>query len=162
MFALRTVVIAVLCAVFAGCGPSETTTDSTPGPVSIDVMVDGSAAGHIDAAWISAHPSELAWGDGKAWLFSTVFGEAYAQASRLEVTSSGGEIIVFPNPTERPDGLLPVLVLNRKGETIVTLTEPQSSEGGFHGRGGARNRTGDPALRVVGVRRLELTRTPAP
>ncbi len=113
----------------------------------------------LDADWVREHPSTIEWGEGRAWRLGPILGAAFhAPGARLSVTPRDGSTVVFPAPSSGRDGRETLLVINRKGEAIVTLGHPSRGPGSFHGRGGARKRGGDAATRVENVSRLELER----
>jgi len=119
------------------------------------VVVQGAEQTRVDASWIAANPAPLEWGEGRAWPLGPLLGEAFASGGTLRVTPRGGEAVTFDAPGTRRDGRVPLLVVNRKGEAVVTLGDPAAGPAVFHGRGGARGRAGDGATRVVDVVRVE-------
>ncbi len=146
-----------LLALVACSGPSG------PAPVplkgTVRIAERGAVRATIDPAWVAAHPPDFAWGEGQGWHLGRFFSDRWGKPGfELRVTAGGGDAVVFPNPGSRRDGRAPVLILNKKGEAVVTLAESDGSTDPFHGRGGARKRSGDDAPRVVGVTRLELVK----
>lgn len=110
----------------------------------------------VDDAWLAANPS-LEWGEGRAWPLEPLLGSNYRDPSaHLRVTPRSGEAVVFEAPGARRDGRVPLLVVNRKGEVLVTLGDTAAGPSNFHGRGGARKRTGDEGTRVLDVVRVAL------
>ena len=132
---------------------------SPPAPASIAPLEVVGANGSVvvDADWVRAHPSTIEWGEGRAWQLGPILGAGFhAPSARLSVTPRDGATVVFPAPSSGRDGRETLLVINRKGDAIVTLGHPTRGPGSFHGRGGARKRGGDAATRVENVSRIEL------
>jgi hypothetical protein len=140
----------------AGCSH-----DSAPATtVRVELVIPGSTI-VIDADWITANPSPLPWGEGRAWRLGSILGPDFDEpTARLRVTPRDGDPVVFEGT--RRDGREPLLVVNRKGAALVTLGDPDAGPGAFHGRGGARKRAGDAATRVLDVVRIELEFGAAP
>lgn len=144
-------------ALLTACNPAPERPDgSSRLATPIAVLKDGVSVGAIDEAWLAAHPSSVEWGEGSARSLAPLFGQAWLKASsELHVTGAAGATAVFKQPGSRPDSAEPVLVVNRKGESLVTL-RPLSDSNSFHGRGGARSRGRPSGLRIASVETLEL------
>jgi len=139
---------ALIVALAFGCsGPPPT-------PAAPSLVVVGAAEVVVDGAWMDANPSTTEWGEGRAWPLGPLLGSS--AGGSLRVTPREGEPVVFEGAAARRDGLLPLLVVNRKGQAVVTLGDPGAGPGTFHGRGGGRERAGAGGTRVVDVVRVEL------
>jgi hypothetical protein len=74
---------------------------------------------------------------------------------QLEVEASDGQRTIF---TRFGDTLAeePVLMVNRKGQVLIALVQPDDPFPAFHGRGGNRGQSAR-ANRIRGVTKLRLT-----
>ena len=140
-----------------GCGGSPSSSDGAPLQASVRVMERGALRAQVDQAWIDGHAPAFAWGQGRGWRLRSFFSDRWTKPGfELRVSGATGDAVVFPDPGTRRDGREPVLIVNLKGEALVTLADADGNTDSFHGRGGARKRSGDDSPRVVGVRRIEL------
>lgn len=150
--------IPLVVALLIGCGgssPSGTGAAALQGPVQLAER--GKNRATFDQAWIEGHAPAFSWGQGRGWRLQPFFSDRWGKPGfELRVSSATGDAVVFPNPGSRRDGREPVLIVNLKGEALVTLVGADGNPDSFHGRGGARKRSGDESTRIVGVTRVEL------
>jgi|GEM_PF-2304250 len=149
-------VLGLAMAAMVGCGgkasPGEGALTST-----VVIAERGTTRATFDQAWVVAHPPDVSWGQGRAWTLGRFFSDAWADPGfELRVSGTAGEAVVFTEPGSRRDGRQPMLVINQKGVPLVTLAGEDGNPDAFHGRGGARQRSGDESPRVIGVARIEL------
>lgn len=140
----------LLCLLLAACLP-DSTPPVIPAELSVQLLVNGNDREPITGAQLRGLEPDFPWGEGRAWRLSRFFGDGYTRpGAKLAATGPDGEVVL--DVASGSDVL--VLVVNRKGEPIVSSADPKSEV--FHGRGGARKRGGDVGLRVRRVTRIEL------
>jgi hypothetical protein len=120
-------------------------------------VVEGVAAPPLDAARLSATPPDFHDDEHRAWRIATLLGPAAASPrARITVTGPKDVSIAMSNP-RGPEGPLPVLSMNRRGEAMAGLVPADQPFPAYHGQGGRLSRPGDPLPRIVGVTRIEVS-----
>ena len=160
--------MAVLVAAAGGCKSKVASVgDEIAAPVGppqipagfrLEVVVDGRPGDAIDEARLKATPPDFTRGSGHAWRLSTFFDDRFFRSKAvLHAVDAIGDGIRLATPGKRKDRMEPVLVLNQRGEALITVMADQERTDVAHGRGGSRKRGGDnQVLRLEGVRQLEL------
>lgn len=135
-----------------------------PGPfqipvaLRIPVIVDGVSQNAIDAAKLQARPPDYRDDEHHAWRLDRLLAaEIRTEKARVSGIQSTGAAIVVQLPAERP---VPVLVVNRRGQVLLTLVDPSDPFPRFHGQGGRLARPGQQNLQAV-IERIEITTTGA-
>jgi hypothetical protein len=127
-----------------------------PAELHIPVVVDGSPAAAIDAARLEAHPADFRADDRHAWrLDGLLASDLEARPARISGIQPAGTAIVVSLPADSP---VPVLLVNRRGQVLLTLVDPADPFPRFHGQGGRLARPGQPHVQAV-IERLEIDRT---
>lgn len=124
---------------------------------AVGLAVDGRALPALDVAAIRALPPAYDRGEGHAVLAADALGAPFAGATALVAEDETGAGLWFRAPWSRPAADAVVLVVNKRGEVVVT-TRSVDDRGG-HGRGGERGQ-GGPGLRVERVVRLTAWTAP--
>lgn len=154
----------VVALVLAACGDKEPNAEQripklAPPPVApipadlrIDVVVDGVAGPVIDARRLEATAPDFADEQRRAWRLDRFVPGAVS----YEVTGARDVTITLK---EAPPAV-PILMLSRRGDVVVTLADPKEPFPEFHGEGGRLGRPGDPYPRIMKVTRIVAKTVP--
>lgn len=128
-----------ILALAAGCtGPAESPPSILPHDVSIAVEIDGRSLAPIDRAALASQP-DMVDQHRLAWRLDRLVPEMSA-ARQLVVERRDGQRVVLPLGAGGAAPSRVALVLNRKGEVVIALLDPEEPFPAFHGRGGNRGR----------------------
>lgn len=155
----------------AGCGRSDPDSrsvfdaqvaENVPADLVIGVSVESVAQAPLTAQRLAELKPDRGRGEGQAWRLARLFDpEAFTHPNAvLEVTSTSGDTLVMRSPSSRPGGAEAALVINRRGEVLITTMNFVDSSAPFHDRGGRNKRSGDTVFRLESPRALNLTRRP--
>lgn len=128
---------------------------AVPAALAIEVEVDGVRRAPIIAGTLIATKPDFTDEDRKAWLIPTLVAEAATPGSIVEASAKSGVSVTIANPTA--DGLVPALLLTRRGDVIASAIDPTHPFPSYHGQGGRLHRAGDSQPRVVSVAKLSIT-----
>lgn len=130
-------------------------TVDVPEGVKVDVEIDGRESVPITSEGLRAVTPSYHDTDLRAWrLVAILPADAVKAGMQLDVEEQNGRRTIFARFGEK-DGE-PVLMVNRKGQVLIALIEPDNPFPAFHGRGGNRGQ-GARADRIRGVTKLRLT-----
>ncbi|MBE7453818.1 MAG: hypothetical protein HS111_34610 [Kofleriaceae bacterium] len=128
-----------------------------PGPfhvperLALPLVIDGQAAGAIDAARLRARPADFRDAERHAWRLDTLLApELGGRAARISGKQPAGASLVVEVPGKE---LVPVLLVNRRGQALLTLVDPADPFPRFHGQGGRMARPGQrhPQVAIDGL-----------
>ena len=160
--------LVALALVAAGCSRASDEMDSkrapaTPPPhdvqvpdaLHIDVAVDGAAQPALTAARLRDLPPDFADAERRGWWISSLVAQAKgAHVLVAEGPSGVGLRLEIPGQ----GGILPALLLTRRGDVIVAAVDPADPFPRYHGQGGRLRRVGDPMPRLSPVSKLSIER----
>jgi hypothetical protein len=148
----------------AACGHAPSPPDMTVrADLRVPVEVNGTERAPIDPAMLRRVKPDYVQGERRAWRFATLLGPEFErQDAGLEIENARGLKTSIAPPTRQIDGRIAVLALNRKGDLVVAMVPPDDPFPKFHGRGGNRGRSGDPARVTRDIKRIRLTYGPNP
>jgi hypothetical protein len=128
-----------------------------PADLHVPLVVDGTPAGEIDAARLQARPPDFRDDERHAWRLDTLLQpELRTGRARISGVRAGGAAVVVQVPA---DGPVPVLLVNRRGQTLITLLDPADPFPRFHGQGGRLARPPQPNLQAI-IERIEIETLP--
>jgi hypothetical protein len=126
--------------------------------ISVAVTISGKPATALTAERLEATPPDFHDAERRGWRLDRLFGDAGANAT-YTVTGAKGVGIVLHRSAD-PAAAVPVLILNRRGELLATLVDPQDPFPAFHGQGGRRERPGETLPRLQGVTAIAVDAPP--
>ena len=136
--------------------PPPSASQTIPPELHVEVEVDGAPQAAIDAARLGAIKPDFTNEEHRVWRLSTLVGPAAAQPGAVvAAVGDNGVTLEMPVPAT-PSDPLPTLSLNRRGDVVVGLVDPQDPFPGYHGRGGRLNRPGDRLPRLYGPTRIRV------
>ena len=132
-------------------------TVAIPRDLRVPISIDGKPAAALDAARLDANKPDFADAERSAWRVDTLFrADMPGGHARIAAFGDNGVSLALDVPAK---GAVPVLLLNRRGQVVLTVIDPASPFPGFHGQGGRLARPGDPSPHIV-VQRIEITNQP--
>lgn len=121
----------------------------------IEVLLDGAQQPALTAQSVRDIKPDFADSERRGWWLSSLVPSAKgAKVVLAEGPSGVGLRLEVPGP----GGLLPALLLTRRGEVIVAAIDPADPFPSYHGKGGMLRRFGDPMPRLSPVSKLSLER----
>ncbi len=128
-----------------------------PAGIRIEVEVDGKPAPPIDSARLRRTQPDYRDDVGRSWRLETLLGAPYVRPNAVvEVETAEGSKTVLPRRGVRRRWE-PVLVLNRRGELLVSLRKrDDAGTRVFQGRGGKRGRPGGLRRQIRNVTNLRV------
>lgn len=121
----------------------------------IEVRIDGAPQPALTAQSVREIKPDFADSERRGWWLSSLVPSAKGARVLLAEGPSGvGLRLEVPGP----GGLLPALLLTRRGEVIVAAVDPVDPFPSYHGKGGMLRRFGDPMPRLSPVSKLSLER----
>lgn len=157
MTARRVLVSLLVLASLAACrsAPDAASGPAVPEGVRVRVEVDGHEDAPITSEGLRAAAPTYHDADHRAWRLTAVLPAGVVKAGmQLEVEERSGRRTLFARLGEETGGE-PVLMVNRKGQVLIALVEPDNPFPAFHGRGGNRGQSAR-ANRIRGVTTLRL------
>lgn len=153
----RAIVPVLLLASLSSCRAPEASSEAAvPDGVRVTVEINGGEGAPITSETLRATPPSFHDADHRAWLLKTVLpATAVRPGTELEVEEEDGTRTIFAR-IGAPEENEPALMVNRKGQVLIVLIDPDNPFPAFHGRGGNRGQGGR-ANRVRGVVGLRLT-----
>jgi len=128
-----------------------------PRDLKLPISIDGKPATALDAARLEATKPDYADAERSAWRLDALFrSEMPSGHARIAAFQKNGVSLVLDVPAK---DAVPVLLLNRRGQIVLTLVDPASPFPGYHGQGGRLARPGDPLPHII-VERIEITNQP--
>jgi len=128
-----------------------------PRDLQLPISVDGKPARALDAARLKANKPDYTDDERSAWRLDALFrSEMPTGHARIAAFQQNGLSLALDVPAK---DAVPVLLLNRRGQIVLTLVDPTSPFPGYHGHGGRLARPGDPLPHIV-VQRIEITNQP--
>jgi hypothetical protein len=131
-----------------------TPTVGIPSDLQIPVEIDGQRALDIDAKLLSGRAPDFADGDRSAWRLDTLIPGTSRQGTEFVAEASNGVSVAF---RARPT-LVPVLLLNRRGEIQVQAMDPKTPFPRYHGEGERLGRPPREVAHVADLARISVTR----
>lgn len=162
---MRAVIIALLLVGCRGDTPNEERKlpQLHPGPfqipkdLSIPVLVDDTPGTAIDAARLESRPADYQDDERHAWRIDRLFAaELRTGRARISGVQEVGASLVFEVPGDKS---VPVLLVNRRGQALLTIVDPVDPFPRFHGQGGRLARPGQPHLQAI-ISRIEIENVP--
>jgi hypothetical protein len=128
-----------------------------PGDLRIPVTVDTTPVGAIDAQRLSLRGADFKDEDRHAWRLDRLLAaELRTGRARISGVHETGTSLVVELPGKQQ---VPVLLVNRRGQALITLVDPADPFPKFHGQGGRLSRPGQPNLQAV-VSKIEIETLP--
>lgn len=128
-----------------------------PPDLRIPLVLDGAAAGAIDASRLEAKRADFRDEERHAWRLDNLLAtELRTGRARISGVQAAGASLVVELPAKEH---VPVLLVNRRGNALLTIVDPQDPFPRFHGEGGRLARPGQPHPQVI-VLRLEIQTLP--
>lgn len=125
-----------------------------PADLRIAVEVDGREREPIGVDKLEATPADFADEERRAWRLETLVGGT--SPSAVFAVTGAQDVTLELRPPADGRGLVPVLLLSRRGDLIGTLLDPSNPFPAFHGHGGRLGRPGDSLPRVPAVRKISV------
>jgi hypothetical protein len=104
--------------------------------IKVAVTISGKPATDLTGERLEATSPDYHDAERRSWRLDRLFGDAGANAT-YTVTGAQGVSIVLRRSAD-PAAAVPLLLLNRRGELLATLVDPQDPFPAFHGQGGRR------------------------
>ncbi|MBK7539221.1 MAG: hypothetical protein IPI49_28425 [Myxococcales bacterium] len=159
---------AIAAALLGGCSRASDELDSKRSPamppphdvqvseaLRIEVVIDGSPESALTATTVRDIKPDFADSDRRGWWISTLIPKALGAKVLVAEGPSG---VGLRLETPGPGGLMPALLLTRRGDVIVAAVDPQDPFPRYHGQGGRLRRFGDPMPRLSPVSKLSIQR----
>jgi hypothetical protein len=132
-------------------------TVEVPRDLQIPISIDGKPASALDATRLTANKPDYADDERSAWRLDALFrSEMPSGHARIAAFQDNGVSLALDVPAK---DAVPVLLLNRRGQLLLTVVDPASPFPGYHGQGGRLARPGDPLPHII-VQRIEITNQP--
>lgn len=128
-----------------------------PRDLQLPISIDGKPVAALDAARLAVNKPDYADDERSAWRLDSLFrAEMPSGHARIAAFQKDGVSLALDVPAK---DAVPVLLLNRRGQIMLTLVDPASPFPGFHGHGGRLARPGDRLPHII-VARIEITNQP--
>lgn len=121
----------------------------------IEVALDGVPQPPLTAETLRTRKPDFADAERRGWWLRSLV--SVADEARV-VVADGATGVGLRLEIPGPGGLMPALLLTRRGDVIFAAVDPTDPFPAYHGQGGRLRRVGDPMPRLSPVSKLSLAR----